>query len=328
MGTKERLLSLLEQHKGEYLSGEELAVSLQVSRTAIWKAVNALRTSGYSIDAAQNRGYCLDVHTDILSKDGILKLLEERWKNVELEVLSCAESTNALLRERANGGAPEGLVVLANQQTQGRGRLGRSFFSPPDSGIYLSLLLRPKQLPPEQAVKLTTMAAVAACEAIESVSGRQAEIKWVNDIFLDGKKVCGILTEGSYSLESGTLDYVIPGIGFNVYAPAGGFPEELERIAGCILNKSVDQGKNRLAAAFLNRFLDIYSNPDPSGYAEKYRQRSMVLGKRIRVIRPSGTRSARALDVDQDCRLIVRYEDGTVEHLSSAEVSVLEESVP
>ena len=328
MGTKERLLSLLEQQKGEYLSGEELAASLQVSRTAVWKAVNALRASGFSIDAVQNRGYCLDAHTDILSKEGILKLLDGRWKDLRPEVLPCADSTNSLVRQQAAEGAEEGLVVLANQQTQGRGRLGRSFFSPPDSGIYLSLLLRPKQLPPEQAVKLTTMAAVAACEAIEAVSGKQAEIKWVNDIFLGGKKVCGILTEGGYSLETGMLDYVIPGIGFNVYAPSGGFPEELEKIAGAILQTATDGGKNRLAAAFLNRFLEIYTDPDSSGYGDAYRQRSMVLGKRIRVITPAGARSAWALDVDQDCRLIVRYDDGTVEHLSSAEVSVLEESIP
>ena len=325
MGTKERLLSLLEQHKGEYLSGEELAERLQVSRTSIWKAVNALRAGGFRIDAAQNRGYCLDVHTDFLSKEGIGKLLEERWRALELEVLPCTDSTNSLVRQRAVGGAEEGLVVVANQQTQGRGRLGRSFFSPPDSGIYLSLLLRPKELPPEQAVKLTTMAAVAACEAIEAVSGKRAEIKWVNDIFLHGKKVCGILTEGGYSLETGLLDYVIPGIGFNVYEPQAGFPEELENIAGPILPAPTDGGKNRLAAAFLNRFLDIYTDPEHSGYADAYRERSMVIGKRLRVITAGETRTAWALDVDRDCRLIVRYDDGTVEHLSSAEVSVAEE---
>ena len=324
MGTKERLLSLLEQHKGEYLSGEELAGRLQVSRTAVWKAVNALREAGYCIDAAQNRGYCLDIHTDILSREGILKLLEPRWSGMELEVLPCTDSTNALVRERANSGAPEGLVILANQQTRGRGRLGREFYSPPDTGIYLSLLLRPKELAPGQAIKLTTMAAVAACQAIEAVSGRAPSIKWVNDVFLNGKKVCGILTEGAYSLESGTLDYVIPGIGFNVYPPAGGFPEALAKIAGAILPQQLDGAKNRLAAEFLNRFLNIYSSPEGSGYGGFYRERSMVLGKRIQVISPGGSRSAYALDVDQDCRLIVRYDDGTVEHLSSAEVRILE----
>lgn len=327
MGTKERLLSLLESRKGEYLSGEEIARQLSVSRTAVWKAVNALRGAGYEIDAAQNRGYCLDVHTDILSVQGIRRYLDKQWQYLSLEVLPCAGSTNALLRQRAAEGAPEGCVILANQQTQGRGRLGREFYSPPDTGIYMSLLLRPRDLEPSQAVKITTMAAVAACQAIEAVSGREARIKWVNDIFLNGKKVCGILTEGAYHLETGMLDYVVPGIGFNVYPPAGGFPGELAGIADSIFRNQADEGKNRLAAAFLNHFLDIYRSGDPTGYAAAYRARSMVIGHAIQIISPTGTRNAYALDVDKDCRLVVRCEDGTVETLSSAEISIRDRDI-
>ena len=325
MGTKERLLSLLEQHKGEYLSGEDLASRLQVSRTAVWKAVNALRGAGYGIDAVQNRGYCLDVHTDILSLEGIRQRLEPRWQSLSLELVPCTASTNALVRERSGSGAAEGLVILANQQTQGRGRLGREFYSPPDTGIYMSLLLRPKNLEPGQAVKITTMAAVAACRAIEEVTNKEPQIKWVNDIFLNGKKVCGILTEGSYSLESGKLDDVVPGIGFNVYPPAGGFPEALAEIAGAILPQQLEDGKNRLAASFLNHFLSIYHGGQD--YAPEYRARSLVIGRPIRVSSPAGTRKAYALDVDRDCRLIVRYEDGSVDTLSSAEISIREEEI-
>ena len=322
MGTKERLLSLLEGHKGEYFSGEEIARLLSVSRTAVWKAVNTLRADGYEIDAVQNRGYCLDAHTDILSVSGIRQQLDSRWESLELELIPCAASTNALLRERAANGAPEGTVILANQQTQGRGRLGREFYSPPDTGIYLSLLLRPQALEPTQAVKITTMAAVAACRAIEAVSGKQAQIKWVNDIFLNGKKVSGILTEASISLESGRLDYAVLGIGFNVYPPAGGFPPALAEIADSILRNQQNQGKNLLAASFLNHFLDIYHGDDPAEYAAAYRERSMVIGQPIQVISPTGVRNAYALDVDKDCRLIVRYEDGTIDRLSSAEISI------
>ena len=322
MGTKEKLLTLLENHKGEYFSGEEIARELNVSRTAVWKAVNALRDAGYEIDAAQNRGYCLDAHTDILSIQGIRQLLGSEGSEFSLELIPCTASTNALLRDRAAAGAPEGSVILANQQTQGRGRLGREFYSPPDTGIYLSLLLRPRGLEPSKAVKLTTMAAVAACGAIEEVSGKEAKIKWVNDIFLNGKKVCGILTEASYSLENGSLDYVILGIGFNVYPPAVGFPAELAAIADSILKIQTDQGKNRLAASFLRRFLEIYRGAEEGDYAAVYRAKSMVIGQPIRVISPTGARNAYALDVDKDCRLIVRWEDGTVEQLSSAEVSI------
>ena len=165
------------------------------------------------------------------------------------------------------------------------------------------------------------MAAVAACLAIEEVSGKKPQIKWVNDIYLGGKKVCGILTEGSYGLESGKMDYVITGVGFNVYPPAGGFPAELAEIADSILRNQADEGKNRLAAGFLNHFMEIYSSRD-CGYAEIYRERSMVIGRKIQVLSQSEPRSAYALDVDKDCRLIVRYEDGTIDRLSSAQVQI------
>lgn len=322
MGTKEKLLALLESHKGEYFSGEEIARLLSVSRTAVWKAVNALRDAGYEIDAVQNRGYCLDVHTDILSVQGIRQHLSSRWENPDLELLPCAASTNSLLREQAINGAPEGSILLANQQTKGRGRLGRGFYSPPDTGVYMSLLLRPEGLEPAQAVRITTMAAVAACRAIEEISGRGARIKWVNDILINEKKVCGVLTEASFNLENGRLDYVILGIGFNVYPPAEGFPPELAGIADSILRTQTNEGKNRLAASFLNHFLEIYQADDPREYAAAYREKSMVIGRPIQVISPSGVRNAYALDVDKDCRLIVRYEDGTVDQLSSAEISI------
>lgn len=321
MGTKEKLLVLLEEKKGSYLSGEEIAESLQISRTAVWKAVKALRNSGYEIDAVQNKGYCLSERTDILSEQGIRRYLDAENDWLKFEVLATAVSTNSLAREKANSAVPEGYTILANAQTGGRGRLGRSFYSPPDTGIYMSLLLRPVGYSPAQAVKVTTMAAVAACEAIESVSGKETQIKWVNDVYMDGRKVCGILTEGAFNLENGNLDYIILGVGMNVYLPEGGFPEEISHIAGAVFNQSENDGKNRLAAAFLDCFMKYYRSGS-GAYAEKYRKRSFVIGKQIEVITPSGRSRADALDVDGDCRLIVRYEDGTVEALSSAEVRI------
>lgn len=322
MGTKEQLLALLEAHKGEFFSGAQIANILNVSRTAVWKAANSLREAGYGIDAVQNRGYCLDASTDVLSAQGIYAHLSPVCHALRLEVLQTADSTNALLREKANAGAPEGTVLLANQQTKGRGRLGRDFYSPPDTGVYLSLLLRPTNLLPAQAVKITTMAAVAACRAIAEISGKAPKIKWVNDIFLGDKKVCGILTEASFNLESGHLDYAIMGIGLNVYPPEGGFPPEIAETADAILRNQESEAKNRLSALFLNSFMEIYRNPEQSDYASEYRANSMVIGQAIRVISPTGSRNAYALDVDKDCRLIVRYEDGTIDQLSSAEISI------
>lgn len=322
MGTKEKLLALFEADKGKFFSGEELAARLAVSRTAVWKAVNSLRKEGYEIQAVQNKGYSLSVSTDILSIQGVEKYLNPEHSYIELEILPDIGSTNDYLREKAAQGKGEGYAVVAGAQTRGKGRTGRSFYSPADTGIYLSLLLRPKDCRPAQAVKFTTMAAVAACEAIEKVSHRSPQIKWVNDIYIDGKKVSGILTEASVSLENGSLEYVLLGIGINVYPPEKGFPQELRETAGSVFQERKSDGKNQLAAGFLNRLMDIYTKEETGEYAEEYRKRSMVLGKRIQILTPEGEKGARALEIDKDCRLLVEYEDGNRELLRAGEIRI------
>lgn len=322
MGTKEKLLALFEADKGKFFSGEELAARLAVSRTAVWKAVNSLRKEGYEIQAVQNKGYSLSVSTDILSIQGVEKYLNPEHSYIELEILTDIGSTNDYLREKAAQGKGEGYAVVAGAQTRGKGRTGRSFYSPADTGIYLSLLLRPKDCGPAQAVKFTTMAAVAACEAIEKVSHRSPQIKWVNDIYIDGKKVSGILTEASVSLENGSLEYVLLGIGINVYPPEKGFPQELRETAGSVFQERKSDGKNQLAAGFLNRLMDIYTKEEIGEYAEEYRKRSMVLGKRIQILTSEGEKGARALEIDKDCRLLVEYEDGNRELLRAGEIRI------
>lgn len=322
MTTKEKLLGLFEANKGIYFSGEEIARTLCVSRAAVWKAVKALRQEGYAIDAVTNKGYCLSEKTDILSPQGIRKYLKPAYQAMELTVLPAAGSTNALLREKANQGCPEGYTVLSNEQTEGRGRYGRTFYSPGDTGIYMSILLRPLRYSAQQAVRLTAVAAVAMCEAIEAVSGETAQIKWVNDIFVRGKKVCGILTEGSVGLESGALEYAVLGAGVNVYPPKEGFPQELEAIAGTVFDSPRDDMKNRLAGEFINRFMDCYSAPDQTGYIEKYRSRSLVIGKSITVFSGSQPRSAYAYGIDGACRLLVRYDNGETDSLSYGEIGI------
>lgn len=163
---------------------------------------------------------------------------------------------------------------------------------------------------------------VAVCEAIEAVSGRPAQIKWVNDVYMEGKKVSGILTEASLSLESGSLDYAVLGIGLNAYPPVGGFPKEIEQIAGTVFPQRQNDGKNHLAAEILNRFMGAYTAENHAEDAKKYRERSLVIGKEIEIISPTGPQKALALDVDEECRLIVRYTDGRIERLSSGEISV------
>lgn len=322
MTTKEMLLGLLEANKGTYFSGEQIAQTLHVSRAAVWKAMKALRQEGYAIDAVTNRGYCLSENTDILSPQGIRKYLKIAYQGMELTVLPAAISTNALLREKANQGCPEGCTVISNAQTEGRGRYGRKFYSPGDTGIYMSILLRPVHYAPQQAARLTAAAAVAMCEAIEAVSGETAQIKWVNDIFLRGKKVCGILTEASFGLESGALEYAVLGVGVNVYPPREGFPQELKEIAGTIFDSARDDAKNRLAGEFINCFMDCYTAPDQTGYIEKYRSRSLVIGKTVTVFSGNRPRGAYAYGIDDACHLLVRYDDGETASLSYGEIGI------
>lgn len=329
MTTKEKLLALLEDSKGTFFSGEEIARTLQVSRAAVWKAVNALREDGYTIDAATNKGYRLSPDSDILSPQGIRRFLKPEYRDLDLTVLPTAPSTNALVREKANQGRPEGCVIVACEQTAGRGRYGRQFFSPIDSGVYLSLLLRPTAYSPQQATCLTAAAAAAMCQAIEAVTGQQPGIKWVNDIFLHGKKVCGILTEAAVGLETGALDYMVLGAGVNLYPPVKGFPEEIQPIAGSVLERSCPEAKNRLVGEFLNRFWDFYTHPECRTYLEDYRSRSLAIGQNVTVLSAGRAVSAYAYGIDDDFRLLVRYENGDTEALSYGEIRIqLDESAP
>lgn len=195
-------------------------------------------------------------------------------------------------------------------------------FSPKDTGVYMSLLLRPQNYSAKQAVKITTMAAVAMCEAIEAVSDETAKIKWVNDIFVRDKKVCGILTEGSFDLENGLLEYAVLGLGINVYQPKNGFPEEIASIAGSIFQQSQNDVKNRLVSEFLNRFYGYYTAPQQTDYVKHYRNRSFVIGKQVTLISANESKNAVVIGIDDECHLLVRYPDGTKDCCSSGEISI------
>lgn len=338
MTTKEKLLSLLEQHKGQFVSGEEIASSLSVSRAAIWKAIESLRAEGYEIEAVRNRGYRLPEESDRISEAGIRYWLgkQEPAADISLHIEQEVTSTNDVLKEMAAAGAPEGTVVVAVRQSAGKGRAGRSFFSPDDTGVYLSILLRPEGFTAQRAARFTTIAAVAACDAIDELtapadgSARDAaQIKWVNDVYVAGKKAVGILTEAGLDLESGALDYAVLGIGFNVYAPEGGFPAEIRDRAGAILRERTGDAKNQLAASFIRHFIHYYREElkredggPPPGYVRSYQERCFVAGREIDVITGAKSRRARALSVDDECRLTVEYEDGSRETLASGEVSI------
>ena len=320
MNTKEIVLSYLEKSKGEYLSGSELAERIGVSRNAVWKAIRQLEQDGHEIDAQRTRGYRLSQASGILSRQSIEKHL--RTAGISISVYDELPSTNTALKQLAEQGAPEGTVILARRQTNGRGRLGRSFFSPADSGIYMSILLRP-QIAAKDALLITTCAAVAAAQAIEKHAAQSCGIKWVNDIFCAGKKVCGILTEASLDLESGGLNYAVLGIGINITPPKEGFPEELRQIAGGISQNGAGDLGSRIAAEVIDLFFAEYPHLCEKRFLQEYRSRSILTGKKVNVLKTGvEPQPAEVLRIADDLSLLVRYADGREEPLSTGEVSV------
>lgn len=266
---------------------------------------------------------------DPLNEALIRQYLGECEGKFALEVFPEIDSTNTYLKKKAvqahQSGWPADLkawhTVIASFQSAGRGRMGRAFASPAGTGLYLSILLHP-QISAERATRITTAAAVAACRAIVACTGEEPKIKWVNDVFLHGKKVCGILTEASVNPESGKLDWAVMGIGFNVYEPQGGFPEELKDIAGAVSAEWQPDLRSRIAASFLREFYGLCRDLKATGFLEEYRRRSFLIGQEVNVLRGETVRPATALDIDSECHLLVRYEDGSIEALSSGEVSV------
>ncbi len=318
---KEAILACLRDHAERYVSGAALARELSVSRTAVWKAVEQLRAEGYAIESATNRGYRLCAVSDVLSEPRVRSYLKN--PGITPKVYASVSSTNTLLKVMAAEGAPEGLALIAGEQTAGRGRMGRSFYSPADSGLYMSLLLRPT-LPAAEAVRVTACAAVAVAEAVEELSGLPAQIKWVNDIFVGGRKVSGILTEASLDCESGGLSYAVVGIGINTAVPAGDFPPELRQIAGAAFGQErPPELRCRLAALVLDKLMDFYGRLDDPAILEAYRRRSLIPGREINILSPGREPvPATALAVEEDYSLLVRLPDGSLRRLNSGEVSV------
>ena len=221
----------------------------------------------------------------------------------------------------ATNNAKEGTVVIANHQKKGRGRFDRKFFSPTDSGIYMSILFRPNR-PAFDTTLLTPAAAVSVALAIEKISGKKAEIKWVNDVLINKKKVCGILTEGVIDPKTNTLKFVILGIGINAFTPKNGFNEEIKNIAGAVFDHNSEELKSKLTAQVIDNIFEFYNNFEMDKILDNYRKRSAVLGKEITVIKGDKNFIATALSIDNNCRLLVEYPDKTQELLSSGEISI------
>ena len=316
MTVKEIVLSCLEQNRGETLSGQQLADAAQASRSAVWKAIHLLQQEGHQITALPRRGYRLEPESDRLSAQAIRQALDPGYQDIPLILLDTIDSTNQEAKRRLLDHAKHRTVIFSEEQTQGRGRLGRSFYSPACTGLYFSAILLPN-LPLEQVGCLTVAAANAVCRGLEELGVKQPGIKWVNDIYIKGKKVCGILTEGSSHWETGVLESAVVGIGINVSTLE--FPGELGQKAGSVF---LAPGlRSRLAGRVLSHLFALTEPVRPAALMEEYKQRCIVLGKTVRYQLQGKEHQAMAVDINEAGNLIVE-ENGARQVLSSGEISV------
>ncbi|MBR4628440.1 MAG: biotin--[Ruminococcus sp.] len=319
MNVKDSLLNTLASAGGEYVSGAVLAESLGVSRNAVWKAVKSLEAEGYVIESAASKGYRLADSNNRLSAELILSHLPEDYPCRTVKVFSEVGSTNTAAKELASAGAPDGTIVTADSQTAGKGRLGRSFVSPPGSGLYMSVIVRP-ELELSLTSMLTTAAAAAVAEAVEDMSGADTRIKWVNDIYIGGKKICGILTEASLGLEMKALDYAVIGIGVNV---SGTFSGELaERATSVEAECGVRPDRNALCAGIAVRLRKYIGTIEQRGFLPEYRRRELLTGNMITANVGNESITGKALGIDDNANLIIELPDGSVKHLGSGEANL------
>ena len=318
MATKDAVLAFLEQNRGRFVSGPELAEKLSLSRTAVWKAMQSLAADGYEITAVKNKGYRLETDSDRLSAAGISAFMPEKYRNNTVHFFETTDSTNTQAKRLALEGAPHGTIVAASEQTAGRGRSGKSFFSP-DTGLYVSVILKPPAGMPDPQ-KITIAAAVAVCRAVEAQTALTPQIKWVNDVYLDGKKACGILTEAVSDLESGGIDSIVVGIGVNCAIPAERIPAELRGIVGSLNAEGLS--RCRLAADIASFVLDAFDSLDAPALIDDYRRRSFLYGREISFKRNGEALSGTVTGISDAGNLLVQLDGGETLSLSSGEVTI------
>lgn len=320
------MIQLLSRAEG-YVSGEELSRELSVTRAAVWKEISALRQAGWPIASAPRQGYRLEGPPPVLSGAYISgRLPQGSLFSGKVLTEDQVGSTNTRLKALAAQGAPEGTALLAEEQTGGRGTRGRSFASPRGEGLYLSLLLRPK-VELGAVFALTGWAAVAVRRGIQAACGARTDIKWMNDLYLDGKKLVGILTELSLLGESGEPDYVVVGVGVNVSQSADTFRAQgLEGVATSLAMGGYKVERNTLAACILSAFEDLYRDfPQGQGAClEEYRAHCMTLGRSVAFEAGGQTLTGTAQGVEDDFSLRVRGADGREHRVSSGTVRLLD----
>ena len=319
METKEKVLCLLYDNRGESISGEEIARMLGISRNSVWKAVNALKEDGYEITSKTNEGYMLSCESEVFNAHSVNKLTGGKYN---IRFYDKLPSSNDTAKALAQAGEGEGTVIVVRSQTNGKGRMGRSFISESENGLYFSVILKPT-IPLEECALLTVMTAVATQEAIEETSGKDCQIKWVNDIYINDRKICGILTEASLNFENGNMNYAVVGIGINIKEDKDGFNKEIKDIAGAIFDNTPPRDyKSVLLSTILDKLFAYYNSFCVDDFIEKYREKSNIIGKDVRVYRGNKIVEGVAIDIDKRARLVVKDQNGEIHSFSSGEAQV------
>lgn len=318
---KEEILRLLRSADG-YISGQELCNRFGVSRTAVWKAINQLKEAGYEIEAQQNKGYRLMAAPDLMTEAEIKSLMHTDWVAKEVLYFDTIDSTNTKAQELAEKGYPSGTLIVADKQESGKGRRGRSWVSPSGTGIFMTLMIKP-DINPNNASMLTLVAALAVAKAITSVTGEEAMIKWPNDIVVNGKKVCGILTEMNAQFDY--INHIVVGIGINVHNES--FPEEISQMASSLM---IEAGGKRFHRAqiiaetmsYFEQYYDTFlKTQDLSALVREYDKLLVNRNKSVRVLDPKEPFDGKAMGITPKGELIVdTWESRKL--VSSGEVSV------
>ena len=318
---KTEILKLLRKANG-YVSGQQICEQLDVSRTAVWKVIRQLKEEGYQIEAVRNRGYRIVEVPDVLTGEELKSLMQTQWAGRNIVCYPETDSTNLRIRELGDAGAPHGTLAVADMQTAGRGRRGRTLESPPGSSIYMSILLRPDIIP-GAAPMLTLVMACSVAEGISDCENVDVRIKWPNDVIAGGKKLVGILTEMSTQIDY--INHVTIGVGINVNMTE--FPENIRDTATSLrLETGHKVRRAPLIAAIMKRFEENYAvflkTQDMSGLMEKYSGMLINLDRDVLVLGAEDSYKAHALGIDRQGELIVRREDGMEEKIYAGEVSV------
>ncbi|AYD40511.1 biotin--[acetyl-CoA-carboxylase] ligase [Clostridium fermenticellae] len=321
---KDKILHLLKKNGDGFISGQFISEKLGVTRAAVWKYINILKSEGYLIESVSRKGYKLKVCPDILNKEEIDPKLNTGFIGRNIVYFDSIDSTNTKAKELALNGASDGTLVISEEQTMGRGRLGRTWTCLPKyKGIFMSVILRP-ELEPAEVPKITQIGAAALVLAFKSLK-IDTYIKWPNDIILNNKKLCGVLTEMSGELNK--INYVVMGIGINANISYYEFPEEIRSKATSLLietNKEIV--RKDLVACVLNNFEKMYSkfilNGDISEALDVCMKSSILIGKKVRIINAKHERIGEVLGLDKGGELIVKMEDGNVEKIVSGEISI------